>query len=186
MTEFEYLLVLVSVLIGMAISDLAGSVHRLFVRRHRIQWDWLSPTAAALTLLTIMRFWWKFYRYGQAEIWTHFGPFLLLLTQLFQLVLLACAALPDEGKERDLRDYYQTNSRYFWLLFSSYTLLAVVFNWISSSGPADQKLLPAAINLVYVLVFGSLAFVRNRTYHGTVLVLMLTSFLILFFPQELA
>ncbi|MEB3199040.1 MAG: hypothetical protein VKK62_00765 [Synechococcaceae cyanobacterium] len=185
--EFEDLLVLVSVLVGVALSDLAMSLHRLLRDRHRVRWDWLSPAAAALATLMIVRFWWKFYRFGQAEIWSHFGPFLVLLLQLLQLVLLACAALPDEGGGQDLREYYQIQARYFWWLFSSYALGAVAFNWLSSAAaPLQVRLFDLATNLLIAAAFAGLGCLRQRWIHALVVPLACLFFLVMFLPQELA
>ena len=187
MSEFEYLLVLVSVLVGVALSDLATSLHRLLLDRHRVHWDWLSPCAALMATLAILRFWWKFYHLGQGEIWTHFGPFLLLLVQLLQLVLLACSALPDHANDIDLRRYYEEQSRYFWLLFSSYVVLAIAFNAVAGVNPPVGTLLPThAINLISSLAFLGLALIRRRRLHEIGLPLLTIYFLCIFLPQELA
>lgn len=189
MSEFEYLLVLVSVLVGVALSDLATSLHRLLLNRHRVRWDWLAPCAALMATLAILRFWWKFYSAGQSEIWSQFGAFLLLLLQLLQLVLLACCALPDEASDLDLRHYYNEQSRYFWLLFGSYVLGAASFNWISGNGPL-LRLMPQwpslITNLISALVFIGLGLSRRRRVHELGVPLVLAYFLATFLPGELS
>jgi hypothetical protein len=187
MSEFEYLLVLVSVLVGVALSDLATSLHRLLRERHRVHWDWLAPCAALMATLAILRFWWKFYSAGQSEIWSQFGAFLLLLVQLLQLVLLACCALPDGASDLDLRRYYSEQSRYFWFLFSSYVLGAAVFNWISGDVTRLMLQWPSLItNLISALVFFGLGFWRRRRLHELGVPLVLAYFLATFLPAELS
>src|SRR5262245_3455454 len=108
MTPFAYSLVLVTIIIGLAIADILASLHRLLRARRQTRWDWRPLAAALLVLLTILQFWWGFYRLGQIELWSRYGAFLLLMLQLILMFLLACAALPDEVRDRlDLATYYE-------------------------------------------------------------------------------
>src|SRR5262245_65925483 len=95
MTPFEYLLILVSIEIGLAVADISTSLHRLLRSRHQVRWHWLPLAAALLVVLVILQFWWAFYRFGQTEVWSRYGAFLLLMLQLVLMFLLASAAVPE-------------------------------------------------------------------------------------------
>ena len=82
MTPFEYSLVLVTIIVGLAIADMLESLHRLLRSRTSIRWHWLPLVAALLVLLTLVQFWWGFYRLGRTEVWSQYGAFLLLLLQM--------------------------------------------------------------------------------------------------------
>jgi Ca2+/Na+ antiporter len=176
MSPFEYSLVLVTIVVGLAITDMLQSLHRLLRSRTRIRWHWLTLVAALLVLITLLQFWWGFYRLGRIEVWSQYGAFLLLLLQLILMFLLACAALPDDERERlDLAEYYEHNRRYFWTLFSLVAFMATVTNLVVAS-PRELPsalLLKAVPNLLYVGVMLSLAFVRAKAFHyGGVLLLL--------------
>ena len=98
MTPFEYSLVLVSIFVGLAITDMLVSLHRILRSRTKIHWHWLPLVAALLVLLTLLQFWWGFYQLGRIDVWNQYGAFLLLLLQLILMFLLACAALPDTNE----------------------------------------------------------------------------------------
>lgn len=70
MTPFEYLLALVSILIGLAVADLATCMHRLLRARSRVRWDWLPLASALIVMLLILQFWWGFYRLGTSPVWS--------------------------------------------------------------------------------------------------------------------
>jgi hypothetical protein len=55
MGQFEYLLILASVILGLAVSDIAVSLNRLL--EVRVRWDWLAPLAAVLAFLKITAQW---------------------------------------------------------------------------------------------------------------------------------
>ncbi len=176
-TPFEYVLALVSILVGLAVADLATCLHRLLRARRRVTWDWLPLTAALIVLLLVFEFWWGFYRFGTAPVWTHYGAFLFLGALLICMFLLASAALPDEVPEGglNLAAYYAENSRYFWSLFGIFVLLAVAMEvapaWERDLGREEaERILP---NLAFAALLFSLAWVRDRRYHAAVVPVML-------------
>jgi hypothetical protein len=188
MSPFEYLLALVSILIGLAVTDLSGSLHRLLRARPRVRWDWLPLAAALLVMMLIFEFWWIFYGLGMSVAWTHYGAFLVLAASLVCMFLLASATLPDEipAEGIDLSRYYQENGRYFWGLFGLFVLLMIAVELIAiaesdhiRSAAVLQRTL---LNLTFVALLFSLAKVRNRRYHA-VLVPALLVFLTLQWSQ---
>ena len=177
MAPFQYLLVLVSILVSLAIADIVKSLHGLLRVRQQVRWQWHPLGAGLLVLLAILQFWWKFYRIGRVEMWTQYGAFLLLILHLILLFLLASAALPDHARdELDLEEYYEHNRKYFWTLFALFGFSAICVNLVAAL-PKDSlvTLVFSAIpNLLAASLMLSLAFVRSKTYHsGCIVVLLL-------------
>jgi peptidoglycan/LPS O-acetylase OafA/YrhL len=181
-SPFEYLLALVSILIGLAVTDLSSSLHRLLRARRRVRWHWLPLAAGLLVMMLILEFWWIFYGLGTSRAWTHYGAFLVLAASLVCMFLLASATLPDRVPEEglDLSRYYEENGRYFWVLFALFVVLMIAVELIAEWHRAMELsvLRQTLLNLTLVAVLLSLAHFRNRRYH-TVLVpvlLLLMSF----------
>jgi hypothetical protein len=178
-SPFEYVLPMVSILVGLAIGDLSLSLHRLLRARGRVEWDWLPLGAALLVLLLILQFWWAFYGLGRAEVWTRYWGFLILSAALISMFLLASAALPDALPDDglDLSAYYDENRRYFWVLFATFEVLAFVVDVVGDSdviGPTGP--LRALPTLIVTALLLSLAFVGKRGYHSAVVLLLLAFF----------
>jgi hypothetical protein len=169
-TPFEYLLALVSILIGLAVADLSSSLHRLLRARRRVRWDWIPLGAAVLVMMLILEFWWIFYSLGTSDAWTHYGAFLVLAATLVCMFLLASATLPDDVPDAglDLGGYYSENARYFWSLFSLFVLLMIAVEIVAEPGHLRDTgvILRTLLNLVMVALLFSLAMVRNRRYHA--------------------
>lgn len=180
MSPFEYVLPMVSILIGLAVGDLSLSLHRLLRARRRVRWDWLPMATALLVLLLILDFWWAFYAMGRAEVWTRYWGFLILAAALICIFLLASAALPDEIPDEGLHlaVYYQENRRYFWMLFALFTMLTLVLDLLVEANAVDVATGPlrAAPTLAFAALMLSLAFVENRRYHSVMVLLFLTFF----------
>ncbi|WP_118856871.1 hypothetical protein [Sphingomonas mesophila] len=123
MNSFEYITVLVSIVIGLAIADIATSLHRLLRAGRRVRWDWIAPTAAALVLLELFNLWWKWHGFSGdtlGEVMPYFAALLLLF-------LAASASLPDEvpADGIDLREFERSSHTYFWSVY-----IAFVVVWI--------------------------------------------------------
>ena len=118
MSGADYILGLLAIITGLAISDMIVSLHGLLINRRYVKWDWLPLVAAACVLLLIISTWRHLYAGLQGSVK---GPpiwvFVMILTQNIGLYLAARAALPDRvhiGEPCDLRAHYDFVDRYLW------------------------------------------------------------------------
>ena len=92
MRAFEYALGLFSVLIGLAVADIATSLHRLLRSKHTVVWDPLALLAAAYALLTAVGMWFDLWGVRNVAGARQFFFYLLMVASLF-VVFLAPAPL---------------------------------------------------------------------------------------------
>lgn len=136
MSGTDYILGLLAIVTGLAISDMIVSLHGLLINRRHVTWDWLPMMAAALVLLQIINTWRMLYVAFQGAskgppIWV----FVLILIQNIGLYLAARASIPDRvtmGEPIDLRAYYVSVGRYLW---SALALSYAMFLILSSLEP---------------------------------------------------
>jgi hypothetical protein len=118
MEAFDYAMGLVTIVVGLAIGDLAVSFHKLFRRRRTLSWDARTLLAAALTFVVLFSMWFDLWSvHGRPEILNF--PFLLtIIVELVLLFLMATAVLPDEPLPNDdLAKFYDDNARSIWTFF---------------------------------------------------------------------
>jgi hypothetical protein len=99
------------IVLGVAVNDLAASLHRLLGGKI---WGVLAPLAAIVAFLKIVSQWWTWYSGARLASGLSFELFLGILTGSILLSLLAACSLPDEapaGEFIDLRDHYEPSSR---------------------------------------------------------------------------
>ena len=132
---FEYALGIFSVLIGLAVADIAASFHRLLRRRSQVRWDPLALLAAVYALCMAVYMWFDIWGVRHFGLTRHFFFYLGLVGQLFILFLVAAASLPDEADSHtDLHEYYAGNSRYFWSLVTLFQFAYFAFGVFFSGG----------------------------------------------------
>lgn len=178
MTRIEYLLPLVSVLIGLAMADLVTSLHRLLRASDQVRWHWIPLHWAAVTFLILLAYWWSFYDVAQAAVWNNlfaFGSHIALLIILF---LVAAAALPDRAGEGgvNLLEYYLRQRRYFFGLYTLYFSYSLFDVWLRSGT------LWRPINwlvLLYIAVLILLAWTARVWVHAVVSIAVAVSTILL-------
>ena len=132
MSGTDYILGLLTIVTGLAVSDMVVSLHGLLINRRLVKWDWLALVAAAFVFLLIINTWRITYVAFEGSIkGPHIWIFLLILAPLISLYLAARAVLPDRvelGKPFDLAQYYGFVGRYLWsaisVLYGAVVLLA--------------------------------------------------------------
>lgn len=115
MDEFGYLSVLLSIIIGLAITQLLLGFRGLVLSRARIAL-YAPPIIWSATLVLIaVQSWWAMFGLREHTTWT-FLQFAIVLAQTVVLYMLAGLVLPDfPGGERvDLRAHYYEHRRVFF------------------------------------------------------------------------
>lgn len=177
MHPYTFLLPLVSVLVGLAVTDVAKSLHVLVRARRRVRWDPLPLAASFVAVLTTFNLWWRFASSGDPTPYLTLGGFLPLAAQLLVLFLLNAAALPDEvpADGLDLRAFYESNARVFWTLFAVHVVLLMATRavrlWMGI-GTEDVSMEVHVLNALTLVVFVVLAVVRRRWVHAVAVPLL--------------
>ena len=174
-------------ILGLAVSDLAISLHRLLNAAERVRWDPLAILAACLALVRIVTQWWTWYGADRLASGMTFGMFLGVLASAILLFLMAAVALPDEiGADGiDLRAYQARTSRRYWLLFAGqWVVLNGVSDWAQASiAKAHLHLLSPFLLVLPATV--ALAFVRARWVQAVGLTGFLALYIAVYFGQTL-
>jgi hypothetical protein len=146
---------LVSIIIGIGLTEMFGNLHRLIRNRARVIWDWLPVMWAATLLLLVINFWWSiFFAYGAFQHSRNAAEFGLLLITPILLFLATASVLPnfDADSTWDMRAHYGDQRRTFigtYILYqcSTWTTAAI----IGTLGFNVPSIIRATILLMLVL-----------------------------------
>jgi hypothetical protein len=180
---FEFALGLFSILIGLAIADVAASLHRLMRARPRVRWDPLVLLSALFAMVITVGMWFDLWGIRTATSVRHFFLYLALVGAFFVLFLIAAASLPDEAAAGvDLREFYGRNRRYFWSLVTLFEVIYVAFgiHFLASVMDRMPRALIAIVISHWVILISvpvMLALARSRAIHyAGVAILLATVF----------
>jgi len=160
MSQLEYLTVLVSIIVGLGVTDLAKSVRDLLHPDQPVRWHWLPLIWALVAILMVVGAWWGLYLFLQADVWTQPAAFLLILFTSLCLYLLCAFALPEldgppETDDPDLVDleafyFSPAHRRSFFGISILYwvSLNVTAFIWKVSTGTGDATVLSGVQNVL--------------------------------------
>ena len=166
--EFQYLIVLVSIVLGLGITQLLTGVGRLVQARARVVPYWPALVWVAVLLLIHVQAWWAMFEMRGHRGWT-FGKFLVVLLTPTTLFLMSALVLPDvaeatgDGERLDLRAHYHAQARWFFAA-GALVIVSSLLRPLVMDGriPLD---LDRGLQLVFLALFGAAAFTRREAFH---------------------
>lgn len=164
MDAFSYLSVLLSIILGLAITQILLGYRGLLLARGRVSFYWPALLWSALLLVVAAQTWWSSFGLARHRDWT-FLQFSVVLLQMGLLYMMAGLVLPDIPADEpvDLRAHYYRERRPFYLTFLLLLAVSVSKDFVLEGH------LPAPANLAFHGIFAALslsaALVRRPRFH---------------------
>jgi hypothetical protein len=142
MDEFNYLSVLLSIILGLAVTQVLKGFRGLILTRHQVLHYWPSVLWAIFILLICVQSWWAMFGMRAVKAWG-FLDFLVVLSQTIVTYLIAAIVFPDFGQQQvDLRAHYFNHARWFFGLIIGVLLISILKEWIlAGTWPSPVNLL---------------------------------------------
>ena len=118
MTAFDYLSVLLSIVLGLSITQLLGGFAGMVRGRARIAFYWPLPLQMLSLFLINVQSWWAMFGMRNIRHWTFFGFFIVLLQIVFTY-LMSATITPDQVGESgrlDQRDFFFQEKTWFFIV----------------------------------------------------------------------
>jgi hypothetical protein len=127
MSRFEYLSVLVSIVLALGVTEVTVSWGRALQNWANVKFSWLHAFWSVFVLVVIVQFWWGFWNYRDVENWP-FAALLLVVAEALTLVLCAIVLSPSRSWSEtvDLGAIYDRSARPFFLTGAVVMLLLCV------------------------------------------------------------
>ena len=126
MDTFNYLSVLVSIILGLGITQLLSAMARAVENRDTGKSYWPSITWFLILLLAHVQTWWSFYGLHTHVQW-NFLQFLFVLIQPIGLYLLSVLVLPSESaSSKGQRAWYFAHRRAFFVLLAAFIVASLM------------------------------------------------------------
>ena len=167
MDAFSYLSVLISIILGLAITQVLQGFRSLILARSRLRAYWPSVLWGVLLLLIDVQAWWAMYdlRFYQIHHTWSFLDFAVVLSETVPLYLLAGLVFPDvsiEG-EVDLRTHYFEHHRWFFVLAMLLMVASLMKNVVLYGNL--PKFSDTTYQVLFFVLCGFAAWARSEWYH---------------------
>ena len=160
MSDFEFLSVLVSIVIGLGLTHLLGGLGQAYYFRHVRKLDaaHLGWTVAVFFVLVLN--WWVFLLWRDFNAWT-FSAFFMIILWTTSMYILALALYPP-GRFDDVnyRTLFETNRTWFLTTFTSMCLFDLLVTFMRDQATPDPGYLAFVGHLAVIAAIG--IFVRKR------------------------
>lgn len=162
MTEFEFISVLVSIVMGLGLTHLLGGLGRAFHFRRVNKMDSVHVAWTIAVFFVLVLNWWVFRLFSDFDAWT-FAVFFTVILWTASLYTLALALYPPRlPDDVNYRTMFETNRTWFLSTFTAMCLLDITVTILREQG------LPEIYYLIYVGHYAGITAigiaVRNRTY----------------------
>jgi hypothetical protein len=176
MDEFGYLAVILSIILGLSITQLLQGLSQLINARDRVRLYGPAVGWALVLLMIDVQAWWAMFGYRNRHDWT-FPQFGILILETIILYLLAALALPATFGEGtvDLRANYFRHWRWFFALLIAVLLVSLakslIFDGVLTRG------LDLGFHLSWIAISIAALITRSDLFHKVVVWVTGLSFL---------
>ena len=126
MSLFEFLMVLVSIIVGLGIAEVLSGIARLIRYRGSITGYWIHSVFVMAVFFALLQQWWEIWGLHAAPVWTFFG-LVMMLAGPVGLFLIAHLLFPEPMQGANLREYYDGAMRPIWWLAAVTVVLSTSF-----------------------------------------------------------
>src|SRR5436309_12666562 len=184
MAAFEYLSVLISIILALGMTRVLGGVGEMLQARSHRRIYWLHAIWIINLFVYLVVAWWIFYRLPNHQPWT----FLLFLFVLISPTILYLASLllfpreSDVDRAIDYKTHYYANHRAFFILFALFTPVDILDSLLKGI-PHFLGLGPIYFisNTLYFVGLTTAAITRNERYHEFYAVFFLAQTIVMSF-----
>lgn len=125
MSSFEFISILMSIIIGLGVTNLLAGAGRAFYRRRQNPMDEVHIVLTIATLLVLVLNWWVVFKWNNEAVWS-FDKFLVLIVWTIALYMLTIFLYPpDLSEEEEHRNRFEQNRTGYYSTFIAFCLLDI-------------------------------------------------------------
>jgi hypothetical protein len=162
MSSFEFIVTLMSIIVGLGVTNLLAGAGRAFYRREKNPMDEVHIVLTAATLLLLVLQWWVTFKWNTDLKWS-FDEFLVLIVWTIALYMLTVFLYPpDLSEEEEHQARFERNRIGFYSTFILMCVLDIVQTGIRGELFHPIWYLPYVSQ--YALIAGGGIVARRRGY----------------------
>tara|TARA_B110001454_G_scaffold154410_1_gene143696 strand:- start:77 stop:640 length:564 start_codon:yes stop_codon:yes gene_type:complete len=177
MSAFEFVAVLFSVIVGLAISHLLSAASELIEIHIRVKTYWVNNIWMVTVFIWAIFSWWGMWELNNLEYW-NYPSFFLVVVNLSGIYFMTTLVLPQptESGEIDLKKHYFLVHRIFFIITAYNFASIILINHFLFFKPIISPFTIMPFLLTFLSLYGAIT--KSLRYHGFLSVFTLVSLII--------
>lgn len=174
MHPFDYISILVSLILGLGITQTLSSISDLFYNYKKVRFYWPHTLWVIFIMFLHIQDWFVTYQLKDKKIW-HLAELMFVLLYPVTLFIVVKMILPTNETEEhiDMKVFFKKQYPIMFLVFSISIILSILFNiFLLSENLAGQAVLIAFLG---VILYGSRVKPDQKYVHEAIAVLITVS-----------
>jgi hypothetical protein len=174
MTPFEYLAVLVSIILGLGVTQVITGVAHFIHTGNKVKVYWPHLLMILLVFFFHLQEWWVFYEYRDMPDW-RLTTFIFVLLYPICLFIQARLLFPFDNfeEETDLKHFYYENYRYYYGNIAIQAFLSLIDNMWLRGLPLEEQVVQ--ITLMTITLTIVIAKIKKEWVHKGLILLLTIS-----------
>lgn len=176
-SAFEYVSILVSIILGLGITQVLSSLSGLLVHFRKVRFYWPHLIWVLFILFLHVQDWFITYQLKNEQVW-RLGELMFVLLYPINLYMVARVLLPDNAQEEntDMQRFYRQQYPMIFLLVGTSAFISILFNVLLLQESFLHQV-PQSLLLVAMIYF-SLKKPRAEILHQSIAVIIAVATLI--------
>lgn len=162
MELFEFLMILLSIIVGLGLAELLTGIAVILREGRQSQFSWVHGAVVVAIFLALLQTFWESWGLQAVPEWT-FPAMLLMLTSPILLFVIAHVLFPAGTHFESLGDYYFKRSRLIWTIGFITVITSSLFRPLAFGMPLfvmdNASMIPSLVICMLLIT------IRNRTFH---------------------
>ncbi|MDH4058818.1 MAG: hypothetical protein OEU76_08630 [Cyclobacteriaceae bacterium] len=186
MSPFEYVIVLISIILGLGIALVLTGIAELIKRWKSCTHFWPYLIWILVVFVLHIQEWWATYDLRSVKSWSLL-IFLFVILYPILLFVLANLLFPSKWPKKgiDIKEFYFNNCKKFFVCIVLFAILSIVQNVVIANYRLQDQLIQFSVLLIFTIMI--LRPTRSITIHTSLSLVMLIMMLIgLFLTKDLS
>ncbi len=162
MSLFEFLMILLSIIVGLGIAEILTGVGRILRERRQHEFSLIHSALVVAVFFGLLQSFWESWEFRTTEVWT-FPAMLLMLASPILLLTIAHVLFPTKMVHENLEQYYFSNPGLPWRLAGATVVLGTLFRPVAFGMPLFVAENASALPVLVICVL--LGTSTNRMLH---------------------
>ena len=170
MKPFEFVLIIVSVIIGLALTEFALGVAEMIKMHRTAHYYWAHFVLCIYGFMSCLNYWGTVYRLRHIKRWTVWQMGIVFLTGMIFFSMAHIAIPSTDNFDQDYERYFHENVAVTFILMIGFVIFFMLESWMIRKSRKPKSYL---VGLGFIAVISTGVMINNETYRAVLTVVLM-------------